>query len=118
MHKKVGSYAFLVVLALAVIAGLVTGLLPITEPGTVAATTTVTWILVILGLIVGLLNITKKESESFLVASVALLLFSAALPGVLLVAPLKSVLDNIAAFVGPAALLVALKVIYELAEKK
>lgn len=118
MDKKLGSYAFLVVLALAVIAGLVTGLMQPSDPETLVATTTITWILVILGLIVGLLNITKKESESFLVASIALLLFSAALPAVLLVQPLRAVLSNISAFVGPAALLVSLKVIYKLAEKK
>lgn len=112
MHKKAGSYAFLIVLALAVIAGL----FPQLQAGQALAT--VTWILVILGLIVGLLNITKKESQSFLVASVALLLFAAALPAVLQIYPLKAILDNIAAFVGPAALLISLKVIYELAEKK
>ena len=112
MDKKVGSYTFLVVLALAVIAGL----FPQLQTGN--ALTTVTWILVILGLIVGLLNITKKESQPFLIASVALLLFTAALPAVLQIYPLKAILDNIAAFVGPAALLVSLKVVYELAEKK
>ncbi|MEA3429898.1 MAG: hypothetical protein U9R08_01360 [Nanoarchaeota archaeon] len=112
MDKKIGSYAFLIVMALAVVAGL----FPQLQSG--QALVTVTWILVILGLIVGLLNVTKKESEPFLVASVALLLFAAALPAVLQIYPLKGILDNMAAFVGPAALLVALKVIYELAERK
>ena len=77
MDKKLGSYAFLLVLALAVIAGL----FPQLQAG--QALTTVTWILVILGLIVGLLNVTKRESEGFLVASVALLIVTAALPAVL-----------------------------------
>lgn len=107
MDKKLGSYAFLVVVALAILAGLVP---------TLQANATVTWVLLLLGLIVGLMNITKKETSGFLVASIALMLVGGVLPnlGVFLAA----ILGNIVAFVAPAALVVSLKAVYDYAQKK
>lgn len=77
-------------------------------------------LLVVLGIIVGFLNITEKETPQFLIASLALLL-----PGTIakfgeipLVGNLVvDVLGNIAIFVGPAAIVVALKTIWTLAKK-
>ncbi|PIN76292.1 hypothetical protein COV18_00055 [Candidatus Woesearchaeota archaeon CG10_big_fil_rev_8_21_14_0_10_37_12] len=101
-----GHWAFLIGVVLAVIAGLVPQL----------GTPAVTWILVVLGLIVGLLNITGHETQEFLIATVALIIAaSVAANMVQLGMVISKVLGNIVAFVSPAALLVALKAIWELA---
>ena len=107
MDKKLGSYAFLVVIVLAIIAALVPAL---------QANATVTWILVLLGLIVGLMNVTKKETMGFLIAGIGLNIVSATLPNLGLY--LTAILNNINVFVAPAVLVVALKAIYDYAEKK
>lgn len=105
MDAKIGHWAFIVGILLAIIAGLIPTL----------QTSTVTWILVILGLVVGLLNISAKETTEFLVAVVALLIVGSAgaipaLGGIVL-----AILANIVALSAPAALIVALKAIYALA---
>jgi hypothetical protein len=108
MDKKIGHYAFLVAVLLAVLAGLVPAL----------QTDWVVWTLIILGLIVGFLNITAKETTEFLVATIALMLVGTAGLGVIPTAGqmIKTILINIQAIVVPAALIVALKAIYALAQ--
>jgi len=107
--EKIGEWFFLAGVVLAILVGLV---------GQVQYAGIV---LVILGLVVGFLNITEKETPQFLVASLALLLpgtitsFSQ-LPMVGNV--IISILNNIAIFVAPAAIIVALKTIWVLAKKK
>ena len=107
---KVGEWAFLVGLLLAIVLGLFPQAL---------AVTTVTAVLVALGIIVGLVNVTSKESHGFLLAAVALLVAGSAgygiLPGV--GNYLGSILTNISTFVAPAAVIVAVKAVYELARK-
>ena len=105
MDAKIGHWAFIVGVLLAIVAGLIPQL----------QTVTVTWILVILGLVVGLLNITAKETTEFLVAVIALMIVGSAgaipaLGGIVL-----AILANIVALSAPAALIVALKAIYALA---
>ncbi len=105
MDAKIGHWAFIVGILLAIIAGLVPQL----------QTSTITWILVILGLVVGLLNISAKETTEFLVAVIALLIVGSAgaipaLGGIVL-----AILANIVALSAPAALIVALKAVYSLA---
>jgi hypothetical protein len=107
MDARLGHWAFIVGIVIAIIAGLV----PAWQ------TPTITWVLVILGLIVGLLNITAKETVEFLVAAVALMLIGSAGAIPALGTIVLSILANIVAFVAPAALIVALKSIYELAKK-
>lgn len=107
---KVGEWAFLVGLLLAIVLGLF--------PQALAVNTT-TAVLVVLGIIVGLVNIAGKESHNFLLASVALLVAGSAGYGVL---PgvgdyLGAILTNISTFVAPAAVIVAVKAVYELAKK-
>lgn len=112
MDKKVGRYAFLFGVALAVVVGLL-GL----------ADAWVTFVLVILGLIAGFLNVTAKETTEFLVAAVALMLVGGANLAVLdalymgLGTVTVAILDNIVVFVAPAALVVALKAVKSLGEK-
>lgn len=105
---KIGDIAFFAGVLVAIIAGLFPELL---SGGVVAA------ILVILGIIVGFLNVTKEETTSFLIAAIALLAAGAAGLGSLpwvgsFLAPIAL---NIATFVAPAAVIVALKAVWNLA---
>jgi hypothetical protein len=115
--EKVGEWAFLLGIVVAVLAGL-------------AGSAVAAWIggisllLVVLGIIVGLLNISEKETTSFLVAVAALIVASLGSFAVLdtVVAPLGTIIDaivgNIAVFAAPAAVIVAVKAIAALAGKK
>jgi len=102
----IGKWAFSIALLVAIIAGIL-------EP---AGNATIAWILVVLGLIIGLVNITMKEVSTFLVAAIALVLMTTSLS----ILPalgmyLQSILVNIAVFVAPAAVVVALKAVYSVA---
>ena len=103
---QLGHWSFIIGVLLAIVAGLL---------GTAYADT-VAMILVVLGVIVGFLNISEKEVSSFLIAAIALLLTGAAgLETLLVVGPyLGPILTNIATFVAPAVVIVALKAVYEL----
>src|SRR3989344_5839496 len=123
--KNAGELAYLVSLVIAVLAGLV-------ATAGYGASPWVALLLVILGVVVGFLNISEKETGAFLVASVALLVASlganalgtagafsvldSAIPklGTLV----NAILGNIAIFVAPAAVIVAVKAIHGLASKK
>jgi hypothetical protein len=104
--EKIGTWAFLIGVLIAVVAGLVPSL-PATQ---------VAWVLVILGLVVGFLNVRARETQEFLIACVAILVVA----GMGAVPPLGrtlgSILSNLISFVGPAALLVALRAVWQLAE--
>ena len=107
---KIGAWAFLAGLLIAVILGLLTS----------AISTTILTILVVLGLVIGFLNITEEEVHGFLMASIALLLVGSAAN--ISVLPLvgnmiTSVLNNIVLFVAPAALVVAVKEIFMMAQR-
>jgi hypothetical protein len=104
--EKIGTWAFLIGVLIAVVAGLI--------PSLPAAQ--VAWVLVILGLVVGFLNIRAREAQEFLVACIAILVVSGmgGLPP--LGRTLGTILTNMIAFVAPAALLVALRAIWDLAE--
>ena len=104
-EPKAGHWAFLIGIALAVIAGVVPGL----------RIGGVTWALVFLGLAVGLLNITARETQEFLIAAVALVIASDAAASIGALSAMLPVLDNIVTFVFPAALIVAFKTVWELA---
>jgi len=112
MIKGLGQWAFLGGVILAIIFG---------------AFQPYDWVLptlVVLGFIVGLLNITAKETGRFLLATVALLLAEIVSLGAgidrlpIIGLYLKQMLPNIAVFVAPAALIVALKEVYELTVEK
>ena len=107
MDSKIGHWAFIIGILLAVIAGLV----PAWQ------TPTITWILVVIGLIVGLLNIQAKETTEFLVAAITLLIVGSAGAIPALGVIVLSILANIVAIVAPAALIVALKAVYALANR-
>ena len=104
-----GKWAFLIGLVIAVIAAFI---------GTAISASTIALILFILGLIVGFLNIAEKQLTKFLLATIALLLLGIGSISALSIIGtvsgyLNSILANIIAFVSAAALVVALKSIYE-----
>lgn len=107
MEKTVGKWAFIVGVIVAIVAGLI--------PTLPAAG--VTWVLLVLGLVVGFLNVGDKESSPFLIATIALMTVGAAgLAAVPTIgAFIGAILGNIVAFVAPAALVVSLKAVYNLA---
>ena len=106
--KKTGHYAFIMGIVLAVLIALV--------PQLEARVSIL--VLVTLGVIVGLLNITAKETTTFLVAALALIIASSASAFTLAAVwtGLTSILGNVIIFVSPAAIVVALKTVYALAQ--
>ena len=110
-NKLIGKWAFLIGLAIAVIAGFATGY-----------ATTVALVLFILGLVVGLLNVAEKDSTKFLVATIALLagvtasISAISMLGVV-VSYANAIFGNFIAFVSAAALVVAIKVVFETSKK-
>lgn len=120
ISRRVGHYAFLVGILLAFVLALFSTKLDN------ETTSLLLLVLVVLGIIVGLLNITAKEMTEFLVAAIALIVM-ASVSGALVVIDqyvvglgtlFQSILSYIAIFVSPAALIVAIKAIVELAEKE
>jgi len=110
LEKMIGKWAFIVGVIVAIVAGLVP-----TLPVKV-----VMWILVVLGLVVGFLNVGDKESTPFLIATIALMTVGAAgLAAIPTIGTyIGAILVNIIAFVSPAALIVALKEVYNLGSIK
>jgi len=104
----IGTYSFLLGVFIAVLGGLVN--LPVEFK----------LLLVILGFIVGILNITEKEIQKFLIATIALVMsgvvkYSQIIPYGNIGGYIEGILGYLVVFVAPAALVVALKAIYELA---
>ena len=108
--EQIGHWSFILGVIIAIVAGL-TG---------AAYVEAAALLLVVLGIIVGFLNISERETTSFLVAAIALLLTGAAglenLPTI--GSFLGPILTNISTFVAPAAVIVALKAVYELGKRK
>jgi len=94
---EIGRWALVIGIILAVVAGF-------------AVIPALSAVLFVLGLIVGFLNIKEKESTSFLVAVIALLLIGVAgLQLGRLTPVVVSILNNFIAFLAAAGLVVALK---------
>jgi len=119
LMTKVGEYVFIVVLIVAVIAGLAVSRLDANQQAWV------TLALVILGIVVGLTMITEKEVTAFLMTAVALIVSSGVASFVNLNTiyggfgtAVAQVVANIATFVAPAAVILSVKGIYTLARTK
>lgn len=121
-EKKYGEWAFLAGIVLALIIGLFASLLDSSVQLILMA------LLVLLGLVVGFLNIREKEVVTFLVATIALLavayswtpilaLLVAYLgtTGTAVINAINGFMGALVAFISPAAFVVALKAIYNLA---
>ena len=119
-QQQVGSYAFLVGAAIAIIVGVLYGAGQAGVLGSAAAWTPLA--LIILGVVVGFLNIKDKETDKFLIASLALLAAPATVQWLgqipAIGSYLSGIVGNVAVFVAPAALIVALKAVYSLASEQ
>ncbi|MBI5047251.1 hypothetical protein HZC07_05995 [Candidatus Micrarchaeota archaeon] len=122
MDEKMGEYAFLV----GVVISLLIGLLSVLAPGAIGGYLGLIYgILALLGLIVGVMNITDKEMTGFLVAAIALLSTGAPFAGLgslpvlgAFIPTVQVIVGALGIFVAPAALVVALKAIYNMASSK
>ena len=112
---KIGEYAYIVSVVIAVLAGLAAPWV---------ASQWVIVLLVVLGVIVGFLNVSEKETTPFLIASIALIVASTAAFATIdtVLSPLGTIIDsivkNIAVFVAPAAIIISVKAIAALASSK
>lgn len=106
--EKIGGWAFLIGVILAVILGLFGSL-----------TATLGWVLVVLGLIVGLINITEKESSPFMTAGAVLVIVSALSGNALGSLPyLSGILNALTALFVPATIVVAIKTVFSYAKSR
>ena len=104
-QSKLGRWAFIIGLIIAVLLGFVTF-------------SYASLILVILGLIVGFMNVTEKEAGAFLIAAIALILVGVAgLKALEAVGSLytwiQTVLTSFTTFVAAAAVVVSIKELFE-----
>ena len=108
--EMIGKWAFIIGIALAIIAGLIQGIYEIPY---------LILILVISGLIVGFLNIAEKDTVKLLVAIIALMgvggITISVIPAINMY--LESILSNIIIFASGAGLIVAIKAIIETTKK-
>ena len=114
MHlNQIGRWAFILGVAISVVAGLASSAINAAAAGMVML------VLVLLGLIVGYLNIGHRQVEEFLYAAIAVELVGTAnlftIPVVGMA--LTVMVWYVAAFVAPAALVVALRSVYGLASR-
>lgn len=122
---KYGEWAFLLGVVLAVVVGLFSSQLDSSVIGIVYG------VLVLLGLVVGVLNIREKEINSFLIATIALIAVASSWQpvtdifttimgeggSVLIVNWIQGFFGALVAFISPAAFIVALKAVYNLASR-
>jgi hypothetical protein len=105
--EQVGKWAFIAGLVIVLLTGII-------------AIPMVALILFVLGLVVGFLNITAKETEKFLIATVALMVFgiagiqSLSVLGATVSAAINTILASLIAFAGASALVVAVKAVIEM----
>ena len=102
----IGKWAFVIGLALAIIAGLILDIYTVPNLGL---------ILVILGLIVGFLNIAEKDTIKLLISIIALMSVGSLTVSIIptISSYLEAMLTNIVIFAGSAGLVVAIKAIIE-----
>ncbi len=110
-YERFGHWAFLVGAFIAIIAGLLFRKVD---------SQLIIPVLFLLGVVVGLLNIKAKEITEFLIAAITLLLAAAVanFASIEFVGLyINAILANIVSFVAPAAVIVALKAVWELANR-
>ncbi len=109
--QDIGKWAFLLGVVISVLAGLLTNFL---------TTSTIVLVLFVLGLIVGFLNVDRKNSVTFLMGALVLLVLGVGGIGTLsevrlfgLYNYLVTALGSFIAFVGAAALIVGIRAILD-----
>jgi magnesium-transporting ATPase (P-type) len=112
--ERFGEWIFILGVVIAIISGLAYMAMD------TASANIITVVLVVLGLIVGFLNIRAKDTTGFLIAAIALVAVGAANLGDIPIIGeyLRSMVLNVVAFVAPAALVVALKSVHNLASSR
>jgi len=109
----IGSWAFLAGVVLAVVAGILAAINVIDLNSVMLAS-----VLMVLGAIVGLLNVTRKETGSFLLAGVSIIVASVFGAGVAMAVPgVSSILGALLFIIVPSTIIVAIKSAFELAKK-
>jgi hypothetical protein len=115
-ENLMGAYAFLVGVVFAVIIGLTQKLFDITYSNVPYA------FLVILGIIIGILNVGNKDSLTFLIASLSLVIVSGFgqsaliyISNIPVLSSLTSILASLILLFIPATIIVALKVVFNIA---
>ena len=110
---KLGAWAFIIGLVLAIIIAIWSGLSKNATPPWAVI------LLAVLGIIVGLLNITGAEVQKFLVATIAFLLSFSSLGTVLKAlgwVGVDTFFYLLAVFIAPAAAIVAIKALFAIAK--
>ena len=121
-ENTIGAWAFLAGVILAVLIGLSTTLIPI--PALVVYSAQIYAILVLLGIFVGFMHVTGKDSQTFLLAGVILVIVSkfglesvtGTLIGIGVGDAVSSVFGALIALFAPATIIVALKTVFSLAK--
>ena len=121
-ENTIGAWAFLAGVILAVLIGLSTTLIPI--PALVVYSAQIYAILVLLGIFVGFMHVTGKDSQTFLMAGVILVIVSkfglesvtGTLIGIGVGDAVSSVFGALIALFAPATIIVALKTVFSLAK--
>jgi hypothetical protein len=129
--EEVARWAFIAFIVIAIVAGLAIGYmawdaqLHWTDSNVADANGWVILIMLILGIIIGITSITAKEVTPFLIATIALLVASAAnvwgpLTNVheLLYYWATAILNFIVAFAAPAAVIISIKSVLAMAKEK
>ncbi|MCH8945723.1 MAG: hypothetical protein IIA85_02270 [Nanoarchaeota archaeon] len=121
-ENTIGAWAFLAGVILAVLIGLSTTLMPI--PALITYSAQIYAILVLLGIFVGFMHVTGKDSQTFLIAGVILVIVSkfglesvtGTLIGIGVGDAVSSVFGAMIALFAPATIIVALKTVFSLAK--
>jgi len=108
MKRSLGGWAFLIGVLIAILAGIFVSELSASIAG----------VLVVIGIIVGLFNVTGKESHSFLLATVALVIVSS-LGGQVIsssIAILGNILRALLVLIVPATIVVSIREAFSVAK--
>jgi hypothetical protein len=106
MLSKIGFWAFIIGLCIAIIAGV---------SGSLSENTAIITVLIIIGLIVGFLNITSKEITLFLVATIALIVTGHVFGSITVLhigRYLDQILTMVATLMAPAAVVASIKALW------
>jgi hypothetical protein len=129
--EEIAKWAYILFLVIAILAGLAVGYMAYSadehwsDTGVAGTNGWVMLIMLILGIIIGLTSISTKEVTPFLIATIALIVASAAnvwnpLSNVheLLYYWATAILNYIVAFAAPAAVIIAIKSVLAMAKEK
>jgi hypothetical protein len=125
--KTIGGLAFMIGFGLAVLAGLLAGLQAAgVDLGIgIEASGLMMGVLALIGLIVGLVNVSDKDSTQFLIGAIAITAATGSMGALATLGMgfnavavfIMNMMNMVSLFIGPAALIVGLKVVYAAARK-